>query len=93
MKEQLKKIRQKLKTEVEVYRLAMNHPQTPRSARWLLGAAFGYLAMPFDLIPDFIPVLGLLDDAIIIPGLIYLALKQIPDEVMDVCREKAKRDY
>ena len=50
--------------------------------------AIGYLLLPFDLIPDFIPVIGQLDDLLIVPGLIYLALKMIPDEVMAECRRK-----
>lgn len=84
----LKKIQRRLKKDIQVYRRAMSHPQTPRSARWLLWLALGYLALPFDIIPDFIPVLGMLDDAIIIPGLVYLALKQIPDEVIRKIREE-----
>ena len=54
----------------------------------LLGLAIGYLLLPFDLIPDFIPVIGHLDDVIIVPGLIYLALKMIPNEIILECREK-----
>lgn len=50
--------------------------------------AIGYLLLPFDLIPDFIPVIGHLDDLVIVPGLIYLALKMIPDEVVAECRRK-----
>jgi uncharacterized membrane protein YkvA (DUF1232 family) len=57
-------------------------------AKVLLGTAIGYLLLPFDLIPDFIPVIGQLDDLLIVPGLIYLALKMIPDEVMAECRRK-----
>jgi len=57
-------------------------------AKVLLGMAIGYLLLPFDLIPDFIPVIGQLDDLLIVPGLIYLALKMIPDEVMAECRRK-----
>lgn len=91
MKEKFKEINQKLKTEVNVYRQAMNDPRTPRSSRWLLWLALGYLALPFDLIPDFIPILGVLDDLIIVPGLVYLALKQIPEEVMGEIREKVKQ--
>jgi uncharacterized membrane protein YkvA (DUF1232 family) len=53
----------------------------------LLGLAIGYLLLPFDLIPDFIPVIGHLDDVIIVPGLIYLALKMIPNEIILECRE------
>lgn len=54
----------------------------------LLGLAIGYLLLPFDLIPDFIPVIGHLDDVVIVPGLIYLALKMIPNEIILECREK-----
>lgn len=56
----------------------------------LLGLAIGYLLLPFDLIPDFIPVIGHLDDVIIVPGLIYLALKMIPNEIILECREKCR---
>lgn len=49
-----------------------------------------YVLSPIDLIPDFIPVLGYLDDVIILPLLIFLSLKLIPKEVMDECREQAK---
>jgi len=59
-------------------------------AKVLLGTAIGYLLLPFDLIPDFIPVIGQLDDLLIVPGLIYLALKMIPDEVMVEYRRKVK---
>jgi len=88
LKQSLKKIQRRLKNDLKVYRRAMNHPRSPPSARWLLWLALGYLALPFDLIPDFIPVLGVLDDLLIVPGLIYLALKQIPDEVISEIREK-----
>jgi len=47
--------------------------------------------LPFDLIPDFIPVLGQLDDILIVPGLIYLALKMIPKDIITECREQVKR--
>jgi len=56
----------------------------------LLWLAIGYLMLPFDLIPDFIPVLGQLDEVLILPGLIYLALKLTPDEVVAECRASIK---
>ena len=62
------------------------HPETPRLAKWLLGLAIGYVLLPFDLIPDFIPVLGQLDELVVVPGLIYLALRLIPDKIIADCR-------
>jgi carbonic anhydrase len=60
-------------------------------SKWLLGAALVYLASPVDLIPDFIPVLGQLDDLVIVRGLVRLATRFIPREVVAECREKASR--
>lgn len=57
-------------------------------AKWLLWLAISYVLLPFDLIPDFIPVLGQLDDALIVPGLVYLALMMIPKEVIEECRQR-----
>jgi len=74
------------KREVIVYKRVARHEDTPRLAKILLGAAFAYLALPFDLIPDAIPVLGQLDDAIIVPGLIWLARRVIPADVIEECR-------
>jgi uncharacterized membrane protein YkvA (DUF1232 family) len=66
----------------------LRHPRTPLFAKILLGLAVAYLLLPFDLIPDFIPVVGQLDDVLIVPGLIYLALKMIPDDVVAECRQQ-----
>ena len=63
------------KRELAVYRRVLSDARTPRAAKVFLGLAIGYLCMPFDLIPDFIPVLGHLDDAIIVPGLVYIGLR------------------
>lgn len=84
----LSEIGRQFKRELAVYRYALQHPATPRLAKWLLGAAIGYVLMPFDLIPDFIPVIGHLDDLVIVPLLVVLALKLIPATVMAECRQK-----
>ena len=55
----------------------------------MLGIAIAYLATPFDIIPDFIPVLGHLDDAVIVPSLVFVAFKLIPDSVIADCRARA----
>ncbi|MDO9283028.1 MAG: DUF1232 domain-containing protein [Methylotenera sp.] len=86
-----KALTKQLKQEFEVYRLVLKHPQTPWMAKFFLGLAVGYLLLPFDLIPDFIPVLGQLDDVIIIPVLLYLALLFIPKAVIQICREQVRQ--
>ena len=58
-------------------------------AKILAALAVGYALSPIDLIPDFIPVIGLLDDIIIVPALIAVVIKLIPAEVFAECREKA----
>lgn len=82
----LRETARRLKTEFAVYRLALRHPRTPWLARVLLGLAVGYVLLPFDLIPDFIPVIGHLDDLVIVPALVWLALRLIPPGVIAECR-------
>jgi len=88
----LREIAARLKTELAVYRRVLKHPQTPMLAKLLLGLAVGYALMPFDLIPDFIPVIGHLDDLIIVPGLVMLALYLIPDDIMQTCRNEIETE-
>lgn len=87
MLDKLKDIGRRLKKELKTYRLILRDDRTPKLAKILLWAAIGYFVLPFDLIPDFIPVLGHLDDAVIIPLLVYMALRMIPEEVVIDCRK------
>ena len=80
---------QALKRETYALYLACRDPRTPWYGRALAACVVGYAFSPIDLIPDFIPVLGYLDDLILIPMGIALVLKVIPSEVMAECREKA----
>ncbi len=92
MFKKLKSLSHRIKKEITVYKLLLNDERTPRSAKILLGIAIGYFFMPFDLIPDFIPVIGHIDDVIIIPSLILLALKIIPKELHEECRKKVEEE-
>jgi uncharacterized membrane protein YkvA (DUF1232 family) len=88
--ERSKALLQAIKQEITVYQLVMRHPRTPWLARGLLGLAVAYFLSPIDLIPDPIPVLGQLDDLLIVPGLVGLAMKLIPKDVVAECREQVK---
>ena len=90
MIKKLKYFSKQLKQELAVYRLVLKHPKTPWLAKLFLGLAIAYLLLPFDLIPDFIPVLGQLDEIIIIPVLVYLALLFIPKTIIQECREQVQ---
>ncbi len=90
MKEKLADARRSLKREFDFYKRVSKHPDTPRGAKILLALALGYALSPIDLIPDFIPVIGHLDDALIVPGLVLWALKSVPEVVKTECREQTK---
>jgi uncharacterized membrane protein YkvA (DUF1232 family) len=84
--DKLKKTGHEIKREIKVYRRVLKDTRTSKIAKILLGLAIGYLLLPFDIIPDFIPVIGHLDDLIIVPALVIIALKMIPKEVIEDCR-------
>lgn len=83
----MKKVFSKIQREIAYYRTLITHPKTPRLSRWLLIAAIAYFLSPIDLIPDGIPILGQLDDLLIVPGLIFAALALVPKSVKQECRE------
>lgn len=79
----------RLKTETYAVYLACRDPRTPWYAKALAILVVGYALSPIDLIPDFIPVLGYLDDIVIVPAGFALAIKLIPSEVLDDSRARA----
>ena len=85
----LKRRAKRLKRQVWSLWLAMKDPRTPFRARLVIVVTVAYALSPIDFIPDFIPVLGYLDDLIILPGLIVLAIRLIPKDVMASARREA----
>ena len=90
MLEQWKQRARQLKVEVYAVYLAYKDPRVPLPARIFAACVVGYAFSPIDLIPDPIPILGYLDDLVLIPVGIWLALRMIPAPVMAECREKAR---
>ena len=74
---------------VAVWKL-FRHPQTPRAARWVAFAVIAYAVSPIDLIPDFIPVIGLLDDLVLLPIGVALAVRLTPQPVWEACLREAE---
>lgn len=85
MMESFKNKAKALKRLLPALALALKHPKTPWSAKIMAGATVVYALSPIDLIPDFIPILGYLDDLIILPILAGITIKLIPKEVLDEC--------
>jgi uncharacterized membrane protein YkvA (DUF1232 family) len=74
--------------EVHALWFAARHPRTPLGAKLLVALVVGYALSPIDLIPDFIPVLGLLDDLLLLPLGVACAIRLIPADVMQECRAR-----
>ena len=89
--EKLKGWARRLKAELYALYLAYRDPRVPLYARVFAAVVFGYAFSPIDLIPDPIPVLGYLDDLVLIPLGIALSVRMIPEPVLAECREKASR--
>jgi uncharacterized membrane protein YkvA (DUF1232 family) len=87
----LKERAAKLKIDIPAVWLAIKRNETPWYAKVAGGLAVVYALSPIDLIPDFIPVLGMLDDLIILPALIALTVSWIPASVLEECRELVRK--
>jgi uncharacterized membrane protein YkvA (DUF1232 family) len=86
----LKRWAQSLEVEVYALYLAYKDPRVPWYARVFAAVVVGYAFSPIDLIPDPIPVLGYLDDLVIIPLGVALAIRMIPPQILAECREEAR---
>jgi len=81
----------KLRDELYIIYLSIGDPRVSKFTKILAALIILYALSPIDLIPDFIPVLGMVDDLIILPAAIALLLKSIPEEVISDCRKKVER--
>lgn len=86
----LKEKANEIKKDISALFIAMKKKETPWYAKLIAGIAVTYALSPIDLIPDFIPILGYLDDLLILPLLITLAVKLIPPDVMEMCKVEAE---
>ena len=86
----LKERAKKLKTDVPAVFLALKDKKTPWYAKVFAAMTVAYALSPIDFIPDFIPLLGYLDDLIILPLMVSLTVKFIPKEIFADCRERAE---
>ena len=78
-----------LETETYALALAARDPRVPWYARLFMALVVAYAFSPLDLVPDFVPILGYLDDLLLVPLGIWLALKMVPDPIMAECRARA----
>lgn len=86
----LKERARRIKTDIPAIFLALKEKDTPIIAKVFACITIVYALSPIDLVPDFIPVLGYLDDVIILPGLIALTIKYIPKDVLERSRKKSE---
>jgi uncharacterized membrane protein YkvA (DUF1232 family) len=80
----------RIKRDAVTLWFAYRHAGTPWFAKVLAAFVVAYALSPIDLIPDFIPILGYLDDALLLPGLIWLNIRLIPQDVLEECRARAE---
>ena len=80
----------KLKTDIPAVYIALKKKETPTIAKVCAAITVAYALSPIDLIPDFIPVLGYVDDVVILPALVTLTIKLIPRDIFEQCRNESK---
>lgn len=80
----------KFKSDIPAVFIALKKKETPIIAKVFAGITIGYALSPIDFIPDFIPILGLLDDFIILPMLIAITIKFIPKRILKQCRDESE---
>lgn len=87
----LKALAVALKQDLLVLWFAVRNPQTPIAPKLISGVAVAYALSPIDLIPDFIPILGYVDELVILPALIWLAIRFIPVSIIQQSRAEAEK--
>ncbi|WP_112993098.1 YkvA family protein [Herminiimonas fonticola] len=78
-----------IKRDAVMLWFARKHPDTPLLAKIVCVVAVLYALSPIDLVPDFIPILGYVDDALLLPAMIWLAVRLLPPQVLVLCRQQA----
>ena len=82
-----------LNQQIGAMYIAMKRSDTPLYAKLACGLCVYYVLSPLDVIPDFIPVLGMVDDVVILPFLLWLAIKLMPVDIMEECITQAQNDW
>ncbi len=85
----LKERAKQLKTDIPAVFLALKRRDTPLAAKIFAALTIAYALSPIDLIPDFIPILGYLDDLLILPAMVWLTVKLIPNDIFQQCRQES----
>ncbi len=76
--------------QLRLARALLEHAQTPRASKWLLAAALAYAATPIDLVPDWLPVVGHVDDFVVVGLLFWMAWRLVPADVVTECRAQIR---
>ena len=85
----LKERAKQLKTDIPAVFIAIKRRETPFAAKIFAALTIAYALSPIDLIPDFIPILGYLDDLLILPAMVWATVKLIPDDIFQQCRRES----